>query len=150
MARKSLMTTAKRVSSLGPDHSGAPKRGFFAKAGEAGLAVAHTPSATTNAKRPSTGNLARDGAAKRHNPVPHHNGMSSKAIAGAAGIGGGDASATPAGGQPAPSSHPFAKPPLAKTADAPIPVTRGMRGSTCRVNDPQAVADQAVKSGGKC
>jgi hypothetical protein len=120
------------TSKQGPGHDGAPKRGFFAAKDAPGLAVHHGPSFTSNTKHPRTGNIARDGAPKRHLDVSVHNGMK-RQPAGGLGHAQGAAPVDDGGNPVAAGVHPFAKPASnGFKHDKLAPVKSGMRN---RKND---------------
>jgi hypothetical protein len=120
-----------RKSTIGPDHSGAAKPGFLAGPTTEGLAPAHGPNMTTNAARPSTGNIARDGAPKAHVDVPVHNGMKPQPAGGRAHAQG---AAVDDGGQPAAGTvHPFAVAPSPQMAHGKaVPVAWSSGGASMR------------------
>jgi hypothetical protein len=92
----------KKQSTIGPGHDGKPKSGFFAKPGESGLEVHHTPAFTSGMKRQNVarGHVALDGAPKRHLDVSVHSGMT-RNQRDTAGLGGIAHGAVVDGGQPA-------------------------------------------------
>lgn len=68
---------AKGKSTIGPGHDGAAKPGFYADGpGAQPLITHHEPAPSLGMKdQTHAGNLARDGAVKRHAAVPIHSGM---------------------------------------------------------------------------
>ena len=132
-----MSTAGNKQSTLGPDYSGKAKPGFFAGPTTEGLAPHHGPGFMTNAKRPSTGNLARDGAPKKHLSVPVHNGCRRQA-AGGLGHAQGAAPAVDDGGLPTGTVHPFAtapSPQLAHGKSVPVAWSTGGVSMRNRNND---------------
>jgi len=82
-----MSVAGKRQSTIGPSHTGGPKSGFYAKPGTPGLDVHHDPMDARKGDHGVKGNLARDGAAKRLDPVAPHSSTTVRQLAGV-GVGG--------------------------------------------------------------
>jgi hypothetical protein len=122
-----------KKSTIGPDHSGAPKRGFFSAKGKPGLPAHHGPSGSTNASFAAP----HVGAPKAHLSIPVHSGCRRQA-AGGLGHAQGSAPDVADGGMPTGAAHPFAKeasPQLSHGRLAPIAWSSGGASMRNRAND---------------
>jgi hypothetical protein len=147
-------TMTKKQSTIGPSHTEAAKSGFCAGPTDEGLTPHHGPGFMTNQQRPTAGNIARDGKAKAHLAVPLHNSATKRQQSMNAMGHANESSPIGDGGQPADSTHPFAKPPAASFGKEGrgVPGCPNMRDANGMGHDPsmgRAVLASAVKSGGK-
>jgi hypothetical protein len=145
---------AKGQSTIGPSHTGDFKKGFLAEAGEPGLRVHHTPAdGRTDMFQGHAvpGNIARDGAPKKHLPVPTHAGMTDAQHYGAkmgGGLGHPTSSAIPGANPLSPNAVTLGK---EKQLSEPK-ITPGMRGRCSPMSDDahfqlgRAILNSAVRN----